>query len=137
MPSSALAGIKTIVIVMLENRSFDHMLGYRSLAAFGKSAVDGLKDDQAWTAQVANPYNGNRYPPWHWKDAFSKMPGDPPHERDNIALQLGAKTGDGFAMDGFVQNYAGVKGVSVTSANLPAVMGYFTPAEVPMSHFLA
>src|SRR5260370_39728449 len=113
MADSALAPIKTIVIVMLENRSFDHMLGYRSLAAFGKSAVDGLKDDQAWAAQVANAYNDNRYSSWHWKDPFSKMPGDPPHERDNIALQLGAKSANGFAMDGLVQNYADVKGVSI------------------------
>jgi phospholipase C len=90
-----------------------------------------------WTAQVANPYDNNRYPPWHCKDAFSKMPGDPPHERDNIALQLGATTGNGFAMDGFVQNYASVMGVSVTPENPPAVMGYFTPTEIPMSHFLA
>jgi phospholipase C len=137
MPAPPLSAIKTIVIVMLENRSFDHMLGYRSLASFGKSSVDGLKDDPKWNAQVANPLGSERYPPWHWKDAFAKMPGDPPHERDNIAQQLGPKTANGFALDGFVRNYASVKGVAVTPANPPAVMGYFTPAEVPMSHFLA
>jgi phospholipase C len=137
MPAPPLSAIKTIVIVMLENRSFDHMLGYRSLDSFGKSTVDGLKDDPKWNADVANPLGNERYPPWHWKDAFAKMPGDPPHERDNIALQLGSKTANGFALDGFVKNYAGVKGVSVSQANPPAVMGYFTPPEIPVSHFLA
>jgi phospholipase C len=137
VPGPPLSAIKAIVIVMLENRSFDHMLGYRSLPDFGKSSVDGLKDDPKWNAQVANPLGSERYPPWHWKDPFAKMPGDPPHERDNIALQLGAKTADGFALDGFVKNYADVKGVSISPDNPPAVMGYFTPAEVPMSHFLA
>jgi phospholipase C len=131
------SAIKTIVIVMLENRSFDHMLGYRSLSRFGGLEVDGLKDDANWNAKVANPLGSERYAPWHCKDPFTKMPGDPPHERDNIALQLGAKTATGFALDGFVKNYADVKGVSVSPDNPPAVMGYFTPAEVPMSHFLA
>jgi phospholipase C len=122
---------------MLENRSFDHMLGYRSLASFGKSSIDGLKDNATWNTEVANPLGSERYPPWHWKNAFAKMPGDPPHERADIALQLGSRTATGFALDGFVKNYAGVKGVSVSPADPPAVMGYFTPAEVPMSHFLA
>jgi phospholipase C len=34
--------IEHIVVLMLENRSFDHMLGYLSLEA-GRSDVDGLK----------------------------------------------------------------------------------------------
>src|ERR1700736_1145740 len=135
--AAALSAIKTIVIVMLENRSFDHMLGYRCLDSFGGAKLDGLKADAEWNAQVANPLGSNRYPPWHWNDPFAKMPGDPPHERDNIALQLGAKTANGFALDGFVKNYAGVAGVTVSADNPPAVRGYFTPPEVPMSHFLA
>src|SRR6476619_1866261 len=34
--------IEHIVVLMLENRSFDHMLGYLSLEA-GRSDIDGLK----------------------------------------------------------------------------------------------
>src|SRR5438552_17708362 len=137
MPPPPLNAIKTVVIVMLENRSFDHMLGYRSLARFGKSRVDGLKDDPKWSADVANPLGNERYPPWHWKNAFAMMHGDPPHERADIAVQLGSQTAIGFALDGFVKNYAGVKGVSVSQANPPEVMGYFTPPEILVTHFLA
>jgi phospholipase C len=138
MPAPPLSAIKTIVIVMLENRSFDHMLGYRSLARFSGLKLEGLKDDAAWNTQVANPYNGAQFPLWHWPDPFGPMLGDPPHERENIALNLGAKTAAGYAMDGFVENYGkNTKGVSVHPGDRVPVMGYFTPPEVPMSHFLA
>ena len=39
-----LAKIEHIVVLMLENRSFDHMLGYLSLEA-GRSDIDGLKPE--------------------------------------------------------------------------------------------
>src|SRR5581483_1109209 len=138
MAAPKLSAIKTIVIVMLENRSFDHMLGYRSLEKFGALNIEGLKDDKTWNDRVANPYKGARYPLFHSTDPFNAMPGDPPHERENIALNLGRKSADGYAMDGFVENYAkNTKGVSVKPGDRPPVMGYFTPPEVPMAHFLA
>ena len=138
MAAPKLSAIKTIVIVMLENRSFDHMLGYRSLAKFGGLKLDGLKDDKAWNERVANPYEGTRYPFFHSTDAFNAMPGDPPHEREHIALNLGKKTSTGYAMDGFVENYArNTNGVTIKPGDQPSVMGYFTPPEVPMADFLA
>lgn len=42
----ALTDIETIVIVIMENRSFDHMQGYLSLE--GVMNVDGLSADSAW-----------------------------------------------------------------------------------------
>ena len=53
-----LDAIKTIVVVMMENRSFDHMLGYLSLPPFNRTDVDGLKNDPAWLAQFTNYDNG-------------------------------------------------------------------------------
>lgn len=51
----ALADIDTIVIAMLENRSFDHMLGYLSLPwGNGPAGLEGLKADPDWRASVAN-----------------------------------------------------------------------------------
>jgi phospholipase C len=44
-----------IVVLMMENRSFDHMLGYLSLEG-GRSDVDGLREG------LANEYQGRRYP---------------------------------------------------------------------------
>jgi len=43
----ALSDIETIVIVILENRSFDHALGYLSLAGADPAMpVEGLQDDR-------------------------------------------------------------------------------------------
>ena len=39
-----LSDIKNIVILMMENRSFDHLLGYLSLGAGGRADVNGLRD---------------------------------------------------------------------------------------------
>jgi len=38
---------------MMENRSFDHLLGHLSLNQFGRPDVDGLKDDADWNAKAA------------------------------------------------------------------------------------
>ena len=51
---SPLDGIDTFVIVILENRSFDHLLGYLNLPGPGRLAVEGVQDDPAWLAQCAN-----------------------------------------------------------------------------------
>ena len=133
MPS--LNRIERIVVVMLENRSFDHTLGYLSLDKYGRTEVDGLKDDAAWNKKVASFYNGNSFPPWKCGDPFNALPGDPPHERSEIATQLGNKLNGVFSMHGFVTNYASVAPVAPTDQ--PPVMSYFTPDEIPVTHFLA
>jgi phospholipase C len=48
--------IEHIVVLMLENRSFDHMLGYLSLDD-ENSKVDGLQH----TPEFSNSYNGQPY----------------------------------------------------------------------------
>ena len=47
-----------VVVVMLENRSFDHMLGYLSLTG-GRPEIDGLRPG------LANQYQGRTYPVHH------------------------------------------------------------------------
>jgi len=49
--------IETVVIVIMENRSFDHLLGYLSLPGPNRLAVEGLTDDPAWRDAHAN-YDG-------------------------------------------------------------------------------
>ena len=75
----ALSDIETIVFVMLENRSFDHMLGYLSLGA-GPAAfpVDGLRDDGAWLSEFVNTWQGQQYR-LHPLSASDQVVLDPPH----------------------------------------------------------
>jgi phospholipase C len=128
--------IKTIVVVMLENRSLDHLLGHLSLDLGRWANVDGLKSDPAWLDKVSNAHNGQRFAPFHLRDPYHVIDADPPHERGPIALQMGVPANGTFPMDGFVTNYAGAKGAkSLTTQNPPPVMGYFTAEEAPVTDF--
>ena len=123
--STVLDLVDTIVILMMENRSFDHMLGYLSLKAFGgRTDVNGLRDDRAWLNSVANKWQGNACAPIAL--AEPRIP-DPPHERPNIATQLGALSNGKYALDGFIESAAGDSDV----------MNYQTPDKVPMMDFFA
>src|ERR1035438_7371159 len=87
----ALNDIKNIVMLMMENRSFDHLLGYLNLPGSGRTDVDGLEADPAWLAGHANPDGATMNPPYLSDDPYS-MPAkfDPPHERTNVEANLGA-----------------------------------------------
>jgi phospholipase C len=131
--------IKTIVVVMMENRSFDHLLGYLNLDPFTRGdKVDGLRSDPAWQTKVSNAYKRKKFPPFLLTDPYDLIDADPPHERSEIALQMGTPTNGMFPMDGFVTNYASAEGAkSLTKRNPPPVMGYFTPDEAPVTDFFA
>ncbi|MHB1285625.1 MAG: alkaline phosphatase family protein [Leptospirales bacterium] len=128
--------IETIVILMMENRSFDHMLGYLSLPPYNRS-LNGIQTSQEWLSEHSNPFNGDLYTLFHLK--AKQFPVDPPHERYDISFQLGPPVNNVFPMNGFVGNYAVVQAISLDPAiaPLPAVMGYYAPSEVPITHFLA
>src|SRR6185437_2039072 len=80
--------IKTIVVVMMENCSFDNLLGYLSLDPSQKN-VDGIVDAAEWRDKVASVYNGTKYRPFLLTDPYDAIDADPPHERPQIATQMG------------------------------------------------
>jgi phospholipase C len=84
--------IQTIIVVMMENRSFDHMLGYLSLGKSGRKNVEGLKSDAVWNQRVASHHEGHSFLPWHSAGPFGQLAADPPHERADIAKQLGVQS---------------------------------------------
>ena len=87
-----LSKIDHIIVLMMENRSFDHMLGYLTLEK-GRTDVDGL------TKQMHNTYKGVDYfPKRRAQTAFSKDQ-DPCHAGKCVAEQLSNSNG------GFVSNY--------------------------------
>src|SRR5438552_3337093 len=119
---AALGSIKRIFVLMLENRSFDHMLGYLSLK--GALPVNGLRHP---LDPHTNTYNGQPYPLFPLTSL--RVP-DPLHDRQHIRLQI-----DGGSMHGFVASYAINHAVSRDLP--PPVMGYYTEAEVPITDFFA
>jgi phospholipase C len=133
---SDLNSIKTIVIVMMENRSFDHMLGYLSLAPPGRTEVDGQSLDPAWLLRFTNYDNGLAIQPFHSSNPYTMPPDfDPPHERSNIAAQIDPRQDDSFPLNAFVS--AIPPKVSATPAVRELVMGYFGADEAPINDFFA
>lgn len=126
-----LDNIKTVVLLMFENRSFDHMLGHLSLE-LGRTDIDGL---QKPLGKYSNLYKGSKYPIYKMP-GDSNLPLDLPHEFDEVATQL-AKSGvtGNYTMKGFVKAYASVPGVHINRESEP--MGYFTSKDVPITSFLA
>jgi phospholipase C len=110
---------------MMENRSFDHMLGYlkRDLGW----EIDGLRPGSRDT----NPYEGTRIGVHHLETPVILT--DPDYERADVAEQLGAGEPGNYPMDGFVANFAHHHNID---ADTP-VMGYYTARELPLYHMFA
>ncbi|HYQ04796.1 MAG TPA: alkaline phosphatase family protein [Polyangiaceae bacterium] len=126
--------VDTIVIVMMENRSFDHLLGTLCQSQFGGRAdIDGVKS--LLDPNFANPAgDGTLVFPFPMNDG--PFTNDLPHERDFVAMQLASSpvTG-GPTMTGFVRAYE--KATGTTGVHNPPVMGLLTPAALPTTAFLA
>jgi phospholipase C len=137
MAQPSLDQITTVVVVMMENRSFDHLLGYLALKP-GWQMVEGVKpNDPAWVESTTNIYGGVRYAPFEQKNVTGKMAADPPHEWKDIARQMGHLDASGkFPMNGFVENYANAKAKPRITSK-PPVMGYFTGQRIPVTDRLA
>ena len=130
----SLSQIDTIVILIMENRSFDHMLGY--LSAENILAVDGIKKDVSWLERYANPGPSNSISPHPLASTFQTF-ADPQHDEASIALQINSPTVSSISplMGGFVESY--MKFSSPPPTDPGAVMGYYDGAAVPVFDFFA
>src|SRR6266700_5406563 len=117
-----LSRVRTIVVTLMENRSFDHMLGYLSLPPLSHSDVDGQSLDPAWLDSYPNSDEGQGFQPFLSTNPYT-LPKDfdPPHERPYVAEHLGALQNSTFPMNGFVS--AIPKNVSADPAVRRLVLG--------------
>lgn len=122
--------INHIVVLMMENRSFDHMLGFAQSASWpieGLAATETNRDSAGTEVQVSNDANfaGDLTPdPGHSGfDTLTQLYGDPnaPITRDPI-------------MSGFVRSYEGKTG---NPQDAHRIMKCFTPLRLPVLTHLA
>ncbi len=126
--------VDTIVVVMMENRSFDHILGHMSLPDYGgRTDIEGIHSLQ--DPNLANgSVNGTLVSPFIATDG--PLPNDVPHEREFVTTQLArSAVAGGFTMTGFVKAYEDFTGT--TGVLRPPPMGLLTPRDLPMTAFLA
>jgi phospholipase C len=94
--------IEHIIVLMMENRSFDHMLGY-----LDHPGLPNLRDlDVSCPVDPAQP-TGKRI--GTSDDASEVLGADPDHSHESATLQMygrqDAKPGDEGRMDGFIRSY--------------------------------
>ncbi|MGH7455770.1 MAG: alkaline phosphatase family protein, partial [bacterium] len=111
--------INHIVVLMMENRSFDHMLGYLTLEK-GRSDVDGLTD------KMVNVHKGVTYPVHHLTN--TKFAEDPCHDGNCVDEQVSNNNG-GFVSD-FAKHYP-------NEGDPGKIMGYYNAANLPVYDHLA
>jgi phospholipase C len=117
-PEQLLGGIDAIVVLMMENRSFDHFFGaLRSDASYANaSTVDGLRGSESNLSASGETVTVFKM------DNFT--PEDPPHDWDPVH----ASWNDG-ANDGFVKAHQG--------ASEKEVMGFHDRSQIPFYYWLA
>lgn len=109
--------IEHIVVLMMENRSYDHILGSRKL--------DGLPGDGLEPSMSNVDAEGTEHAVYR---ASLLCVADPPHGWDSSHAQF--NTGKN---DGFLTEYQLSQGEDVE----PSVMSYFTKEDLPVTHALA
>ena len=127
--SVGLDQLKHIVVLMMENRSFDHMLG--ALKA-QDARIDGITPD------LSNPdTNGNAVKVQPLAEFQSQLDPDPDHHFPGVDLQIfggDRSAGRKANMSGFVKSYFSQQKDVAHSAK---IMYYFTPDKLPVLTTLA
>jgi len=125
--SEGLKALKHIVVLMMENRSFDHMLGGLKVPG-----INGL------TGNESNPdTKGNKVKVSQSAKFQGQLEADPDHHFPGVDMQIyGGQTGDNRVanMQGFVLDYF-TQTNDVNKSH--AIMNYFKPDDLPILTNLA
>jgi phospholipase C len=139
---SAPTGVQNVFVLVLENRSFDHLLGFSAIS--GTDAVNG--EDRIIDGLLGaetNSYQGKSYLVSHPADFV--ISADPGHEFSDVLMQLAGEKavypegGPYPEIDnsGFVANYAVNNSHRQVNLNPAEVMKCYEPSQLPVLTALA
>ena len=124
--------IKHVVVLMLENRSFDHVFGFMRTA---KYPIDGLTGDES---NPLDPHHASTEIKVSRKAEYVLTP-DPGHTLSDVNVQIYARPegppGSVPPNRGFILDYGQESGV--TPATAPTIMRCFAPSRLPVITRLA
>ncbi len=86
--------ISNIIVLMMENRSFDHLLGW--LKSDFDSKIEGLTEGKTTPRDPNDPSKGNIE---ITRNGYDVSPDDPLHGFDDIAVQMNSNKMNGFVFD--------------------------------------
>jgi phospholipase C len=137
--------IKHIVLVIFENRSFDHLLGWMRHPRYGNNpSVDGLIGDvdprsgAIENDDYENDAAGYPFQPF-FEDLDSPFLSDLPHGRDAVAAQMGFdRVRQRWTMRGFADSYFHENpNIARVNPRPPDNLRMLAPSAAPMTAFLA
>src|SRR5678815_4990066 len=107
-----MAKVEHVVVLMLENRSFDHVLGWLKSE---DPRIDGLSGSESNPVLVGSPMT-SRIRGSNQADWDVPVPFDPPHEYPDVTEHIFGTPAPAFgqapSMDGFVQRASRLPGAS-------------------------
>jgi len=109
--------IEHVVVLMMENRSYDHVLGSRALEGLPGDGISADMSNLSGDGSEVKLYRESLY-----------CVADPPHNWDASHSSF-----NGGKNDGFLMAYQEDQGADVD----PHVMGYWTRDDLPVTHALA
>ena len=118
-----LDSLRRVVVLTLENRSFDHVLGWLQLE---NSKVDGILSPRA---QSTGPMS--KCDPL--KDRVHSFDLDPPHEAPYVAVQISDSTAKSYR-HAFEDHH---KDLPLEQVHSEDICRYYTASELPITYFLA
>src|SRR5215475_6717328 len=128
--TAGLDNLKHIVVLMMENRSFDHMLGFAATPTWQIDGLTGQEKNRDSTGEFAQVSNEARF--------SGDFTPDPGHALFDTLTQLygdaGAPTSQNPTMNGFVLSY---EGKTHNPDNAHRIMRCFSPDKVPVLTTLA
>lgn len=142
--------IEHVVMVMLENRGFDSVLGHlytrasppRHIIPAGKlpfQGLDGAEVPVQTASRAGRTISGKPTPSVIGANSPGKDPGEP---YAHVNMQLFRSPGapaprQAPTMDGFLQDYSDVLGGDASDAQCLQILRMFTPADLPALNALA
>jgi phospholipase C len=128
--SAGLDNLKHIVVLMMENRSFDHMLGFAATPTWQIDGLTGAEKNRDSTGEVATVSNDANY--------SGDFTPDPGHALFDTLTQLygdaSTPVNQNATMNGFVLSY---EGKTHNSGNAHRIMKCFKPDKVAVLTQLA
>ena len=124
------AVIKHLVVLMMENRSFDHMLGFMQSPTYAIDGLDGTEVNRDSTGEPVRVNQDARY--------SGDLSHDPSHDFEDVMEQMfgtqSPPAGQPPDMSGFVRNY---ERFTKDREKAASIMNCFAPANLPVLARLA
>lgn len=120
-----LTPIEHVVVLMMENRSLDHMLGFLKQK---NPEIDGCLPNENHCSNPADPADANSQV-YTVDDTAIYQQASPDHSISGTTFQIfGSSTGTEPVMNGFIKSYTDATGDSTAG---PTIMKCFSPEHVP------